>query len=626
MEVYEITGNVSGVSREGVNFLQPSDSYQNLQDGFIYRQVLQSRKGIATFAPRLADNSRIFGIFEHILPDSTKESLVFDRNFLYKYDDTMGVYNQIPFGGSMAAYAGFAISANNFYVSGTSYPTGTNTGRFVFTGQGIAANSNGSSIFFYDGTNVLDYTDVADNPDYVAPAMGALTRSFYVTYFAERINFIRPIIGAVEYSQGMLYSGIRNVAGNGDNFNVSGSGLLQADTSQDITGFQILGQIIALNLRSSNWAIEKRSDVFNPYFIRKIPSAEGTDALFSSTQWNDRDFSIGKTGIITTEGRTSLRTDNKIPYFTSDEIDQVDFDLTYGGYDRINNQFVWSYKQEDTDTTTQNKVLCYNYEEETWNIYDLRLTCFGQTDLGLNISYDNITEAINPSWAMMDTTEEIYDKIGLGKAVLKTLAGDDLGFVYDFNVDYEDYYAQITAITQASQAVLTVAESAFQAGDEVIIENVEGMTEINNSSSNIYTIVSCTTTSITLNVDSSLFSAYTTGGSISKVIAFRAETIPFNPYREQGCKVIVSHVEFLIDTNGGYLSVDVIADESETPFKQDILLIPSPSSTKAREWITMTVNQEADFITFVMKQKSVSAQLRLTSMRIHCSMGGYTSG
>jgi CYTH domain-containing protein len=88
----------------------------------------------------------------------------------------------------------------------------------------------------------------------------------------------------------------------------------------------------------------------------------------------------------------------------------------------------------------------------------------------------------------------------------------------------------------------------------------------------------------------------------------------------------VSHVEFLIDRNGGSLKVDVFADEEEAAYKTNVLLLPSNETTKAREWITMIVDNEADFHTFKLKQESPAVQLRLTSMRIHCKKGGYTSG
>lgn len=654
MDVYEISGFKTGVDDSGVNYLSPVDSFQNIVNGFIYRQVLQSRQGIGYFAPRLDDESRVFGIFEHTLPDQTKQLLAIDKNFLYKFNTGTGIFDQIAFGGSMAAYVGFNIAAKDLYVSGASYPaaqfliggganpayTAPNQGaRFVFTGEGITPNGAGSSIFFYNGTNVQDFTNVIDNPNYVAPPQGALTTASYVLWFNERLNFILPVIGGIDYSQGVLYSGIRTSNGNGDNFNVAGSGLFQADTALTLTGATILGQILALNFDRMAYTLEKTRDAFNPYFGRAIPGPLGTNAKFSAVCWNDTVRSIGRTGILGQDGRQNLRVDNKIPYFTANDIDQVQFNLTYGGFDRLNNQFLWSYKQSGTDSETQDAVLVGNYEENTWSFYDQRFSVFGQTDIGLNLTWDQIEAASgNESWATWDTTEEIWDRIGLGQAVQKTLAGDDLGFIYELNLDFDDYFSNITAIANGATTVLTVDATGILAGDLVTIQGVVGMLDdegnsgINNYDPNVddpdfepYEVLSSTPTSITINLDSSLLTAYTSGGTISKIISFSAETIPFNPYRSQGRRCYVSHVEFLLDCNGGSLKVDVFADQQETPFKQNVLIKPT-AAAQAAEYIDMTVDQEANFITFVMKQQSPAVQMRLTSLRIHCQPGGMTSG
>jgi len=638
MDVFEIStaqtpGFQTGISRSGVNYLQPADAFQNIINGFVYRQVLQSRQGVGYFAPRLAGNTRIMGIFEHTLPNSTKELLAFDMNFLYKYNTGTGVFNQIPFAGSMAAYAGFAIGANDQYISGFSYPTATNGARFVFVGDGIAANAAGSSIFFYNGTDVRDFTNVADNANYAAPPGGALSSATYVLWFNERINFIIPVIAGIEYQQGILYSGIRTTSGNGDKFNVSGSGLFQADTYQNITGATILGQIIVLNFDRMAYTLERTTDAFNPYFGRAVPGVIGTNAKFSAVSWSDTVRSIGKTGILGADGRSNLRIDDKIPYFTADEIDQLDFNLTYGGFDRVNNQFLWSYKESETDTNTQNSVLVRNYEQGTWSIFDQRISVFGQTDLGLNLTWDDIDETTgNESWAQWDTTEEIWNRIGLGSSVQKTLAGDDLGFIYELNQDYDDYYTSISAIASGATTTITVSANGIQAGDLVTVSNVEGMAQINNFNpetnemlGDLYNVIAATPTSIEIDVDSTLFDVYTSNGNVSKPISFYAETIPFNPYRDKGYRCYISHVDFLISTNGGSLKVDVFADEQTTPFKADTLLQPSITN-QATEWISMTVDQEANFITFVMKQTSPAVQLRLSSMRIYCAPGALTDG
>lgn len=70
----------------------------------------------------------------------------------------------------------------------------------------------------------------------------------------------------------------------------------------------------------------------------------------------------------------------------------------------------------------------------------------------------------------------------------------------------------ITDITQASQAVVTCSENAYYiAGQTVTIANVTGMTEINGTQ----TVVSVSGDEVTLDVDSTGFTAYASGGDIS---------------------------------------------------------------------------------------------------------------
>lgn len=636
-DIFEITGFQTGVSRAGVNYLQPQDAYQEIRNGFIYRQVLQSRKGVGFFTPRLTDETRVFGIFEHTLVNGDKELLAIDQNFLYKYNTGTGVFDQIPFGGSMAGYTGFAVSAKDLYVSGVSYPDSNNGNRFIFVSEGFAA-SNGSSIFFYDGTNVLDYTDTTDNPDYAPPPQGALQKARYVLWFNGRLNFVAPTIASQIYNQGVLYSGIRNAAGDGDKFNVPGSGLFEADTYQVITGATILGQILVLNFNRMAYTLERTQDAFNPYFGRAVPGVLGTNANFSAVSWDDSVRSLGKTGVLATDGRQNPRIDNKIPYFTADEIDQLEFNLTYGGFDRINNQFLWLYKEEETESDTQNRALVSNYEEGTWSVYDVRFSVLGQTDLGLNLTWDDIDETGgNESWAAWDTTEELWNRIGIELEVQKTLAGDDLGFIYQLNQDYDDYFSNISSVVTGATTTLNISASGILAGDLLTVSNVLGMIDINgNSGINnfdpdinlqvkpFYNVISATDTSLEINLDSRELTPYISGGHVSVPINFYAKTIPFNPYRSQGMRCYISHVEFLIDTNGGSLLLDVTMDEQESPFIQNVLCKPT-ITTQAREWITVTIDQEANFVTFILKQQSPSVQLRLTNMRIHCSPAGFTS-
>lgn len=633
MDVYEITGFVSGLDNSGVNFLDPADAFQSLKNGFVYRQSLQSRLGFSQFADRLSDGSRVMGIFENVLPDSTIQLLVFSSEFLYAYNSGSNSFVQVPFNARILALDptfSFGIADPEAYITGTTYLTKTGSQRFVFTSKGIdtaplTGGLKASGVYFYDGTSVGDFFCTADNADSQEPAssIGDVVRATTIAWFGERLNLFVPQTTVATYNQGILYSAIRDSSGNGDKFNSPGAGLIECDTYELMKSALVLGDIMILNFQRSSWTLKKTRDAFNPYLTQKIPSVLGTDAGFSAVSWNYEVNSLGKPGMVTTDGRQSERFDNKLPNFTQDDVDQANFELIYGGFDRANEQFLFAYRSNTStlSSITQDAVLVYNYKEETFAINTQRFSCFGQTDQGQDLVWDDIDETQNPSWARMDETEEIWNKIGIDASTQKTLAGDNLGFVYQINKDYDDYFVNVTAITQASSAVVTVDASAFQVGDRVIFANVQGMTEINSS---IGTVTTASLTSITVDIDSTNFTAYTTGGSVSKLIEFEAGLDPFNPYRSEGRKCYVSHVEFLLKTNAGSCYVDIYEDEEEAPLKT-VFLESSTTTTKAREWITVSVDQESNFLTFVIRSESAGDQVVITSIRVHCSRGSFTS-
>jgi co-chaperonin GroES (HSP10) len=618
MEAFEVIGFKTGLDSSGVNFLDPKDAFEELRNGYVYRQELKSRRGFTRFSDgRLAGNTRVMGIFENILPDSNRQLLVADKNFLYSYDSGTDSFNQIAGGGTLAGGYNFNITNDEDYISGTTYLTKDGQQRFVLTGKGM------SKVYFYDGTNVLDFTSVVDNPDYQAPALGALVNATAVIWFGERLNLFAPKIVATTYNQGILYSGIRDTAGNGDKFNTSGSGLLEADTYELMKGALILGDIIVMEFNRSVWSLEKTRDAFNPYFVKKIPSVLGTDAGFSAVSWDYEVKSVGKTGLITTDGRKAVRFDDKVPFFGSDEVDQTLFPLTSGGFDRANSQFLFSYRGKTSNLTdqTQDRVLAYNYEESSFSINNQRFSVFGQTDVGANLIWSQIDETQDISWKRWDTTEEIWNKIGIGDSVQKTLAGDNDGFIYELNADFDDYFVSISGITQASSAVITVDESAFKAGDRVLIKNVAGMTEINNTKA---TVTVASATSITVNIDSTLFTAYTAGGTVSKLIDFRAKMAPFNPFRAQGQRCYVSHIDVLLNSAGGPIIVDLSVDGEAAPYKKDVLL-QTTAGLKKREYITCIVDQEADFHNFLFRNESATTQTIISSIRIFTEPGATIS-
>lgn len=69
--------------------------------------------------------------------------------------------------------------------------------------------------------------------------------------------------------------------------------------------------------------------------------------------------------------------------------------------------------------------------------------------------------------------------------------------------------ATITGATAANPCVLT-ANNSFVVGERIGVQDVEGMVELNDE---LYIITARTPTTITINVDSSAFTAYSAGGT-----------------------------------------------------------------------------------------------------------------
>ena len=103
---------------------------------------------------------------------------------------------------------------------------------------------------------------------------------------------------------------------------------------------------------------------------------------------------------------------------------------------------------------------------------------------------------------------------------------DEQAYVLEFGANYIRFFKDggilteattaITAITQANPAVVTATSHGLSNGDRVFITGVGGMTEVNNLE---FTVAGATTNTFELSgIDSSAYEAYTSGGTVGKIV------------------------------------------------------------------------------------------------------------
>lgn len=149
---------------------------------------------------------------------------------------------------------------------------------------------------------------------------------------------------------------------------------------------------------------------------------------------------------------------------------------------------------------SQNRMAMWNRKDTYRQIYQ-------------NVLYEGVSDKTDISQYSQTTKESK----GTGDGVTKTFTGTLAATSGKATAFYTEFAApialgvSITAISKETQAVVTVAAHTLNVGDAVLINGVIGMTEINNL---IGIVMTTTPTDITLSINSTTFTDYSSGGSI----------------------------------------------------------------------------------------------------------------
>jgi len=160
--------------------------------------------------------------------------------------------------------------------------------------------------------------------------------------------------------------------------------------------------------------------------------------------------------------------------------------------------------------------------------------------------------------------------------------------------------ANITGATNATKAVLTlswptpVAEvpaiNTYFVGQRVSIAGVGGMVGLNG---NTYTVLACSPTTITLNVDTTAFGTYTSGGSTtlvsyiglgnySKLSTPLLQTKQFPVFWEQGKQVTLNSQKYLLDSTAtGQATINISLSQDPVDIWNNSPVIPSSNVTNS---------------------------------------------
>ncbi len=313
-------------------------------------------------------------------------------------------------------------------------------------------------------------------------------------------------------------------------------GFIDADTQEMLVSAEIVNDVMIVAFEYSSWRLRYTGNEVLPFIWERIDTTFGSDSTFCSVLFDNDALYLSRRGIVRGNTNRVERIDLDIPDIIDDfQTDTIGQGLSrvFGIRDYENRLVFWTYGDSAQEANTPNKVLCYNYQDVTWGIFNISLTCLGR----YKVSTDNIWATWDSPWdgdesTWQDESEEQFNEYitvgGRADSVIVQMLSPDTGTdpspgandeddvtPYNFSLvskflnpyfekakrcrlQYVDVYVdatslttiEITAITNANPAeVTTVVSLGVIAGDTVYIQNITDMSVLNGQ---VFTVASVT--------------------------------------------------------------------------------------------------------------------------------------
>lgn len=323
----------------------------------------------------------------------------------------------------------FTGNNTNFFNSTNWKPTPTDVAYLYLT-------NDVDKVTLFDGTNLSRppfAVTLANQTAYVNDILHTLD----VKVYKNTLLFIRPAVSPSSISDGQSirwsqidnpFNFVADIKGNG--------GELSAPTDRWIFSALFLRDILCVGFQGgSSWIFRFTGSDFDPYRWDKINESKSIDAPYGGIEYDERVTFMGATGLIAADGVNVQRYDLQIIDQFLD-INQSAFAQCFGQrFDTLNQSWML-YPSASTDADVSDKVLVYNFIENTWSNYDLPLSCLGLYLSLIDKTWDDFANPIPANtWEQQDVPWNNYLEQDLSPTLLGGTQGGVVVLLDDGNVD-----------------------------------------------------------------------------------------------------------------------------------------------------------------------------------------------
>lgn len=346
-----------------------------------------------------------------------------------------------------------------------------------------------------------------------------------------------------------------------------GAGVINASTDEAIVSAEFIKDRLIVYFERSTWELAFTNNDIVPFNWQKLNTELGSESTFSSVPFDSEILTISNTGVNSCNGSNVVRIDTKIPdkIFEISNSNQA-INRTTGIREYLSEMVFWSYVSDNFTGTYPNKVLVYNYRNQTWAENDDCITAFGYYEQQGGTTWASSGSAI---WS---SSGSVWNSGYLNALERLVIAGNQQGFTFAIIPDGVGRNApamQISNITLAGTVLtLTIVDHSLtpsnipEVGDYISIELAQGSINLNGLIFPVNRIPTANTVELVYN--GTLGGVYTGGGLAARVSNIKILSKQWNPYDGKDRNVYLAKINFgVLRTSSGQILVDYYPSSSQ---------------------------------------------------------------
>lgn len=455
---------------------------------------------------------------------NVRQLVVADTDYVNRFNSATNRLDDIS---PASAYTG----TNSNFFSWTNYPTSAGSPRLLFS-------NNVDVVQSYDGSTITAYA-------YTSAEFTSLI-CLHLFQFKDRLVLLRTTEDGTVYPRRIRISGFGT---NADVFDdtAPGAGVIDIPDASWIYAAAFNRDDLIIFTENSTWILKFTGNDTVPFTLDKLDESRGSGAPYSGITYLNRTTTASPRGFIMSDGYQVQRYDDKIPYFSFDEIDQDNFNLCFAGSVDEDRDHYLIYPTPGQ--TQSDQILITNYEEDNFSVYRLPLSCMGNFIEAFDTTWSDLSNFNN--WDEMAARYGSWNAFAYMKGLPFAVGGGHNGQIWRLNVNgIEDNGCKIRAMSVIDTNTLQIETdyNNFVAGDYIFLEGISGMVEANNKQGAIKSIITANRV-FQIDIRTINFSTYTYGGQASRVIPFESITKKFNPFAQDSKKVRCGYMYFYISAS-----------------------------------------------------------------------------